>query len=187
MGKKSAKGHVPEVVKENPTESKLELLKQLREVLAKLSHYGGHKRYWKLLFKMVHLCLRKGNDYSGENPPLYNLRSSLRINISPWVGVLIRLQDKMGRAETKACGVEWQVEEDMDELGVDIANYALFMACLFYDFVKDKVKKKRKPSGTTEDCLGLTPKDFEVTEHSFNRGGFIGFEKQRKTRLKGRL
>lgn len=75
----------------------------------KLKKYG-HPRFYEIIEQMKQLHSDKNHDYAGDENPLSNLTACKRIKIRcpecnhkfrlpAWVGVVIRLQDKLSRLE----------------------------------------------------------------------------------------
>jgi hypothetical protein len=85
----------------------------------------GHPMFYKLLDRMADLHSRKNHDYAGQDP-LSNLKSSLRLGLSPFLGVLVRLQDKWSRLEQFARSGQLMVkDETVEDTLMDIAVYSL--------------------------------------------------------------
>ena len=73
---------------------------------------------------LIGLHDRKQADYGREEDPFYNIRQSANWGVEPWVGALIRLDDKVGRLRNLIRnGGELQNESIEDSLD-DIAVYA---------------------------------------------------------------
>jgi len=93
----------------------------------------GHPEFYKLLDKIADLHSRKNHDYAGADDPLKNLRAPTRIGISPFTGVLVRLQDKWSRIEQFANSGELFVkDESVKDTLMDNAVYSL-LAIILYD------------------------------------------------------
>lgn len=86
----------------------------------------------ELLAKMQQLHDAKGADY-GDNILMYkNCRASERFNVNAWIGVAIRMTDKMSRLEAFAHQDTLRVDDEtIEDTFLDIANYALIGAILF--------------------------------------------------------
>lgn len=98
----------------------------------------GHPGFYVLLEKMAELHSRKNHDYSGTSDPLKNLRSCTRLNIEPFMGVLVRLQDKWSRLEEFAKSKELLVKnESVIDTLMDNAVYSL-LAILLYQEWREK-------------------------------------------------
>jgi len=102
----------------------------------------GHPGFYKLLEQMADLHSRKNHDYAGTSNPLKNLRASERIDISPFIAVIIRLQDKWSRLEefVKSGTLLVKGESVVDTL-LDNAVYSL-LAILLYEEETKKEKSK---------------------------------------------
>lgn len=59
----------------------------------------GHPRFYEILKQMEELHSRKNHDYAGTSDPLKNLRACKRLELEPFMGVMVRLQDKWSRLE----------------------------------------------------------------------------------------
>ncbi len=57
----------------------------------------GHPKFYELLGEMADLHDRKNHDYSEDEDPLSNLRACKAIGLTPFMGVMVRLQDKWSR------------------------------------------------------------------------------------------
>ena len=86
----------------------------------------GHPVFYKLLEQMAELHSRKNHDYAGESDPLKNLRSSERLGLEPFTGVMVRLQDKWSRLESFMTQGELLVKnESVEDTLMDNAVYSL--------------------------------------------------------------
>lgn len=92
----------------------------------------GHPDFYKLLEQMADLHSRKNHDYAGENDPLKNLRACERLNLEPFLGVLVRLQDKWSRLEEFVNSGQLMVKDEsvIDTL-MDNAVYSLLAIILY--------------------------------------------------------
>lgn len=85
----------------------------------------GHPDFYKLLAQMGELHSRKNADYAGDEP-LRNLKAASRIGLEPFIGVLVRMQDKMTRIEEFAKKDVLEVaDEKIEDTLMDLAVYAL--------------------------------------------------------------
>lgn len=91
----------------------------------------GHPEFYKLLDQMAELHSKKNHDYSGDEDPLKNLKAARRLGVSPFLGVLVRLQDKWSRLEQfiKTGILEVKTEKIEDTL-MDNAVYSLLAIIL---------------------------------------------------------
>lgn len=102
----------------------------------------GHPKFYKLLEKMAELHSRKNHDYAGTKNPLKNLRACERLNISSFIGVIIRLQDKWSRIEEFINSGQLAVKDEsvIDTL-LDNAVYSLLAIILFEEQQNNKFTK----------------------------------------------
>lgn len=86
----------------------------------------GHPRFYKLLEEMADLHDRKNHDYSKEEDPLSNLRACKAIGLTPFMGVMVRLQDKWARLITFVKKGQLKVkDESVKDTLMDNAVYSL--------------------------------------------------------------
>lgn len=84
----------------------------------------GDPRFHSLLREMGDLHDRKQADYGRETDPFANVRASADFGIAPWVGAMVRANDKMQRLKGYAQGNELANESARDSF-MDLAVYAL--------------------------------------------------------------
>lgn len=103
----------------------------------KPSKQYGHPDFYKLLDGMAELHSRKNHDYAGESDPLKNLRSSDRLGLPPFTGVMVRLQDKWSRLESFMTQGELLVkDESVEDTLMDNAVYSLLAIILLREAKK---------------------------------------------------
>lgn len=73
---------------------------------------------------------RKQADYGIEGDPFYNIKQSANWGIEPWVGAMMRADDKMGRLRSMALNGGELVNEPVEDSLMDIAVYALIALVL---------------------------------------------------------
>jgi len=79
----------------------------------------------------------KDSDYSATGLPMGNLRKCEDAGIEAWRGCLVRIGDKMSRLENFLKEKEYLViSEKAEDTVIDLANYAILMACLIEE-IKD--------------------------------------------------
>ena len=92
----------------------------------------GHPRFYELLDEIAELHSAKNHDYAGEGDPLRNLRACERMGMEPWIGVLVRLQDKASRLESFVKQGQLKVKnESLVDTLMDNAVYSLLGIILF--------------------------------------------------------
>ena len=77
---------------------------------------------------------RKGADYGRDEDPYANVRGSADFGVPPWVGALVRANDKMRRLQKVASGGTLKNEGIEDSL-VDLAVYAIIALILWREEV----------------------------------------------------
>lgn len=90
----------------------------------------GDPRFHALLKQMGDLHDRKQADYGATADPFANVRASQEWGIPPWVGALVRLNDKVTRLKTFARRGSLANESAEDSM-LDIAVYALIALILY--------------------------------------------------------
>lgn len=90
----------------------------------------GDPRFHKLLQEIGELHDKKQADYGSKEDPFANVRSAVEFGIDPWIGVAIRLNDKMSRLKQAARGNTLQNESIEDTL-MDGAVYNLIALILY--------------------------------------------------------
>ena len=90
----------------------------------------GDPRFHELLREIGALHDKKQADYGSKEDPFANVRSAGEFGIEPWVGVAIRLNDKMSRLKQAARGNEMQ-NESIEDTFMDGAVYNLIGLILY--------------------------------------------------------
>lgn len=94
----------------------------------------GHPRFHQLLAEAADLHAAKSQDYGrSESEPLGNLHASKRIDIDPFMGVMIRMQDKWARIEALLRNNRAAVKtESMVDTLRDLAAYS-YLAIILWE------------------------------------------------------
>ncbi len=80
------------------------------------------------------LMMKKRKDYSGDDDPFRNLRSSEVHGVEPWRGTMVRLQDKLARIRSvMEAGGHMEVDESLIDTFADIHNYTDIIAGLVWE------------------------------------------------------
>lgn len=88
-------------------------------------------RFHELLVETGELHDLKQADYGTDSDPFANVRASAAWGVRPWVGAMVRLNDKVTRLQSMvATGGELKNEPVEDSLR-DIAVYALIALVLY--------------------------------------------------------
>lgn len=88
------------------------------------------------LTTMLELHDRKQKDYGTLESPFANVRASEDLGVEPWVGGLIRMNDKMRRLHKAAKGGQMANESVEDSL-LDLAVYAVITLILYKETNND--------------------------------------------------
>jgi hypothetical protein len=91
---------------------------------------GGHPDYLKLLDDMRELHIRKAGDYGRGQDPFANVRASAEFGMPAWVGVCIRMGDKMQRIKSYLANGSLK-NESLEDSFMDLAAYSLIALVLF--------------------------------------------------------
>lgn len=97
----------------------------------------GDPRFHELLRQIGELHDKKQQDYGADSDPFANVRASERWGIQPWVGALVRLNDKVHRLQQFAKKGELANESAEDSM-MDIAVYALIALILYREETADE-------------------------------------------------
>ena len=89
----------------------------------------GSERFHNLLAKIGELHDRKQEDYGSDSDPFANVRASQEFGIKPWIGAILRGNDKMSRIKTFVQKSSLKNESLEDSL-MDLAVYALIALVL---------------------------------------------------------
>jgi hypothetical protein len=79
---------------------------------------------------------RKGQDYGKGQDLLFNLRRSADFGIPPWVGTILRANDKMSRISTFICTGKL-INEKVEDSLIDLAVYAIHALRLYRESVNE--------------------------------------------------
>lgn len=86
-------------------------------------------KFYKRLIDMATLHARKQADYGRIADPFANVRASEDFNVPPWVGCMIRANDKMRRLQKYAAAGHLS-NESADDAFMDLAVYSIIGAVL---------------------------------------------------------
>jgi hypothetical protein len=112
------------------------LLMQAIGYLFKGTHPSS-KRFYAVLAELCELHAKKQQDYGKGDDPFANVRSSKEWGVSPWIGALIRLNDKVKRLQAFAIKGSLANEGVEDSLR-DISVYSAIALVLYEQESKDK-------------------------------------------------
>jgi hypothetical protein len=110
----------------------------LHETLPVLTIAEKHHRKFEAVFnELAQLHKRKSLDYGSNVDPLANIRASREFGVRPWVGALVRLNDKVHRLKVFAVRGTLANEGAEDSLK-DIVVYATIALQLFREQLLDE-------------------------------------------------
>lgn len=118
-----------------------------REYLEKNSDPGGllteqpsrvtaEQHYWKIHEEIRELHKAKGADYGAEGDPFANLRASAEFGVPAWVGVVIRMNDKISRIKSFVKKGKL-VNESIEDSLLDNAHYSMLALALYREEKQD--------------------------------------------------
>jgi len=84
----------------------------------------AEEHYKRILEEIRTLHEAKGADYGSDEDPFANLRASEQFGLPAWVGVAIRMQDKMTRIQSFV-RKGFLENESVEDSFLDLANYAM--------------------------------------------------------------
>ena len=116
----------------------------------------GDPRLHELLDEIGELHDRKQADYGRVGDPFANVRASEDFGVPPWVGTMIRANDKMRRIQTMALKGSLKNESLEDSL-MDLAVYSLIAIILYRE---EKDLNRPHPPNSIVAVRG----DAEITE-----------------------
>lgn len=97
---------------------------------AREQRHPASQIFHDILVEMGDLHDRKQADYGSPTDPFANVRGSTAFGISPWVGAIVRANDKMNRLQAAARGQNL-VNESIEDSLLDLAVYAIIGLVLF--------------------------------------------------------
>ena len=88
------------------------------------------KRLYELLVEIANLHAKKQADYGRANDPFANVRGSADWGVRPWVGAMVRANDKIKRLQ-KFAAEGCLANEAVEDSFKDLAVYALIGLVLY--------------------------------------------------------
>ncbi len=89
----------------------------------------GNPEFEGVIEEVLAMHRRKGADYGTKDDFFANVSASKDWGISPWIGAMMRANDKVVRLQSAARGSTLQNEGIEDSL-LDIATYSIIALCL---------------------------------------------------------
>lgn len=90
----------------------------------------GNPEFESVIDEVLAMHRKKGADYGTKDDFFANVSASQQWGIDPWVGAMMRANDKIVRLQAYAKGSTLQNEGVEDSL-LDIATYTIIALCLF--------------------------------------------------------
>lgn len=97
---------------------------------------AGHPGFLAVLDEIRALHEKKATDYGSDADPFANVRASEEFGIDPWLGAILRANDKVTRLKTYAHKGSLANESVEDSL-IDLASYAVIGLVLFREGRKE--------------------------------------------------
>ncbi len=95
----------------------------------------GDPRFYAILDEMAVLHAKKSHDYGAAENPLANVMSAIDFGIPNWVGVAMRMNDKVIRVKNMARTGKLE-NESIDDAFIDVACYAILALLAYREGVK---------------------------------------------------
>jgi hypothetical protein len=90
----------------------------------------GESPFQGVLREMAALYARKSADYGSGEDSLANVRASKEMGVSPWLGAMLRANDKVHRIKEYA-KKGTLINEGVEDSLIDLAAYAVIALVLF--------------------------------------------------------
>jgi hypothetical protein len=90
----------------------------------------NNPEFEEVIDEILAMHRRKGADYGTDQDFFANVSASSSWGIAPWIGAMMRANDKVVRLQSFAKGSTLQNEGVEDSL-LDIATYAVIALCLY--------------------------------------------------------
>ena len=90
----------------------------------------GDPEFEKVIQEVLAMHQRKGADYGTDQDFFANVSASAKWGVDPWVGAMMRLNDKVIRLQQAATRGSL-MNEGIEDSMLDIATYAVIALCLF--------------------------------------------------------
>lgn len=114
------------------------------------ARHPNSARFHEILKSLGDLHDRKQADYGRGEDPFANVRASVDFGVDPWVGAMIRLNDKIKRLQSLALNGKLHNEAAEDSFK-DIAVYAVIALVLFEQ--QYSAREAKQPGGQNEQAI----------------------------------
>lgn len=103
---------------------------EMAEAYRRAQPVTGDPQFEKVIQEVLEMHRRKGADYGTDQDFFANVSQSALWGIDPWVGAMLRLNDKVIRLQQAATRGSL-ANEGIEDSMLDIATYAIIALCLF--------------------------------------------------------
>lgn len=90
---------------------------------------SGSPAFDAVLARVAELHRKKSHDYGIPSDPFANVRAAAEFGIAPWLGVAVRMNDKMSRIKSMAQNGRL-LNESLEDSFFDLAVYGLIAVIL---------------------------------------------------------
>lgn len=121
-----------------------------------------------ILDEIREMYLRKSHDYGSKKDTFTNVRASIEFGIAPWIGALVRLNDKIVRIKSF---IEKGVlkNESVEDSLLDIAVYAIISLCLRREELSNLPAPINMPTYTYTGPYGVMKLDTQIIKKATER------------------
>jgi len=110
---------------------------------------SAEEHYWEAHEEIKALHKKKGADYGTQNDPFNNLRAAETFGIPSYIGVMLRMEDKMSRLRAFVRNGSLKNESVEDTL-LDLANYSILALALYRESVEVEHDQNTEGGGASE-------------------------------------
>lgn len=118
------------VVTATPESGNSEMIQISLNLPPGMSAHKSSQKFYQIMGKLMALHAVKQADYGSKEDPFANVRASREFGVPPWLGAIIRLNDKVNRLKSFALKGALKNETVIDSMD-DIAVYAVIAHVLF--------------------------------------------------------
>lgn len=142
-----------------------------------MSRHPSSERFHQLLKELGDLHDRKQADYGRPEDPFANVTGSFEWGIRPWIGAMVRANDKIKRLQLYAQTGKLENEGVEDSLR-DLAVYSVIALVLWEQGEKNERKPTQGELNYLNTCGDLRPRteplrgaDVKYCKHGYTLGG----------------
>lgn len=108
-----------------------------------MRRHPSSRRFHEILKELGALHDRKQADYGTRDDPFANVRASQEFGVAPWLGAILRLNDKVNRLKAFAKRGTLKNETVIDSFD-DISVYGVIARVLYEEGPKPRKSKRRR-------------------------------------------